>query len=46
MVDNFNRGQLPGAKFVYIDSYKSTFDLFQNASAAGNMLYVQMQVLC
>ncbi|CAL8997711.1 unnamed protein product [Prunus brigantina] len=35
MVDNFNRGQLPGAKFVYIDSYQSTFDLFQNASAAG-----------
>ncbi|XP_068312269.1 GDSL esterase/lipase At1g33811 [Pyrus communis] len=35
LVDNFNGGQLPGAKFVYLDAYQSTFDLFQNPTATG-----------
>ncbi|KAM1331857.1 hypothetical protein ACFX2I_044300 [Malus domestica] len=35
LVDNFNGGQLPGAKFVYLDAYQSTFDLFQNPTANG-----------
>ncbi|XP_009379054.2 GDSL esterase/lipase At1g33811 [Pyrus x bretschneideri] len=35
LVDNFNGGQLRGAKFVYLDAYQSTFDLFQNATATG-----------
>lgn len=37
LVDNFNGGQLPGAKFVYLDAYQSTFDLFQNPTANGNI---------
>ncbi|KAE8679236.1 GDSL esterase/lipase [Hibiscus syriacus] len=35
VVDRFNGGQLPGAKFVYLDSYKSSMDLYQNGSANG-----------
>ena len=36
LVDRFNGGQLPGAKFVYLDSYQSTKDLYLNASNYGN----------
>ncbi|XP_015886207.2 GDSL esterase/lipase At1g33811-like [Ziziphus jujuba] len=35
MVDQFNGGQLPGVKFVYLDSYRSTADLYQNGTANG-----------
>ncbi|PIN12497.1 Triacylglycerol lipase [Handroanthus impetiginosus] len=35
LVDRFNRGQLPGAKFVYLDSFKSSQDLVQNARTYG-----------
>ncbi|KAM3729459.1 hypothetical protein ACB098_12G013800 [Castanea mollissima] len=35
LVDIFNGGQLPGAKFVYLDSYQSTSDLYLNASNYG-----------
>lgn len=35
MVDRFNNGQLRGAKFVYLDTYKSTKDLVSNAAAYG-----------
>ncbi|XP_047341383.1 GDSL esterase/lipase At1g33811-like [Impatiens glandulifera] len=35
LVDNFNRGQLPGSKFVYIDSVKSSIDLVANAASYG-----------
>ncbi|GMY22450.1 GDSL esterase/lipase At1g33811 [Fagus crenata] len=35
LVDHFNGGQLPGAKFVYLDSYQSTKDLYLNASSYG-----------
>lgn len=35
MVDQFNAGELPGAKFVYIDSYQSTYDLYQNGTLNG-----------
>lgn len=35
MVDRFNTGQLRGAKFVYLDTYKSTKDLVSNAAAYG-----------
>uniref|UniRef100_A0A2N9I7T4 GDSL esterase/lipase n=1 Tax=Fagus sylvatica TaxID=28930 RepID=A0A2N9I7T4_FAGSY len=35
LVDRFNGGQLPGAKFVYLDSYQSTKDLYLNASSYG-----------
>ncbi|KAM7266199.1 hypothetical protein ACFE04_004096 [Oxalis oulophora] len=35
LVDNFNGGQLPGSKFVYLDSYQSTSDLSLNGSAYG-----------
>ncbi|KAK6940348.1 GDSL lipase/esterase [Dillenia turbinata] len=35
VVDNFNKGQLPGAKFVYLDTYHSTKDLAQHASSYG-----------
>lgn len=38
LVDRFNGGQLPGAKFVYLDSYQSTSDLYQNAASSGNVL--------
>ncbi|KDP45644.1 hypothetical protein JCGZ_17251 [Jatropha curcas] len=35
LVQRFNNGQLPGAKFVYLDSYKSSNDLYFNASSYG-----------
>ncbi|KAB1210927.1 hypothetical protein CJ030_MR6G019682 [Morella rubra] len=35
LVDRFNGGQLPGAKFVYLDSYQSTSDLYKNAASSG-----------
>ncbi|XP_058097653.1 GDSL esterase/lipase At1g33811-like [Magnolia sinica] len=35
MVDRFNGGQLPGAKFVYVDSYQSSNDLVVNAASYG-----------
>lgn len=38
MVDRFNNGQLPGAKFIYLDSYKSTSDIYVNASNYGNLV--------
>ena len=38
LVDRFNAGQLQGAKFVYLDSYKSSNDLYQNGTANGNLL--------
>ncbi|CAH8330130.1 unnamed protein product [Eruca vesicaria subsp. sativa] len=35
LVDRFNNGQLQGAKFVYLDTYKSTSDLAANGAAYG-----------
>ncbi|KAK6115498.1 hypothetical protein DH2020_007767 [Rehmannia glutinosa] len=36
LVDRFNKaGQLPGAKFVYLDSYQSSQDLVKNAKTYG-----------
>ncbi|XWS15355.1 hypothetical protein CRYUN_Cryun35bG0089600 [Craigia yunnanensis] len=35
LVDRFNAGQLQGAKFVYLDSYKSSNELYQNGTANG-----------
>ncbi|XP_061945839.1 GDSL esterase/lipase At1g33811 [Populus nigra] len=35
LVQNFNNGQLPGAKFVYLDSYKSSNDLSLNGTSFG-----------
>ncbi|KAL5982883.1 hypothetical protein ACLOJK_016962 [Asimina triloba] len=35
MVDRFNGGQLPGAKFVYVDSYHSLNDIVANAASYG-----------
>lgn len=40
LVDRFNKGQLPGAKFVYLDSFFSSQDLVQNARTYGiRLLY-------
>ncbi|KAL0391646.1 UNVERIFIED_CONTAM: GDSL esterase/lipase [Sesamum radiatum] len=35
LVDRFNKGQLPGAKFVYLDSFQSSQDLVRNARTYG-----------
>ncbi|KAL3845684.1 hypothetical protein ACJIZ3_003087 [Penstemon smallii] len=35
LVDGFNKGQLRGAKFVYLDSFQSSKDLVQNARTYG-----------
>ncbi|KAL0326404.1 UNVERIFIED_CONTAM: GDSL esterase/lipase [Sesamum radiatum] len=35
LVDRFNKGQLPGAKFVYLDSSQSSQDLVLNAKTYG-----------
>ncbi|XP_061339662.1 GDSL esterase/lipase At1g33811 [Gastrolobium bilobum] len=35
MVQNFNGGQLPGAKFVFVDSYQSSQDLSSNGTSSG-----------
>ncbi|KAK9270811.1 hypothetical protein L1049_026397 [Liquidambar formosana] len=35
LVGRFNNGQLPGAKFVFLDSYQSTKDLYLNAASYG-----------
>ncbi|KAK4424861.1 GDSL esterase/lipase [Sesamum alatum] len=35
LVDRFNRGKLPGAKFVYLDSFQSSQDLVRNAKTYG-----------
>ncbi|EXB81486.1 GDSL esterase/lipase [Morus notabilis] len=35
LVDRFNGGQLPGAKFVFLDSYQSTLDLYQKGKSYG-----------
>lgn len=37
LVDRFNNGQLQGAKFVYLDTYKSTSDLAANGAAYGEL---------
>lgn len=37
LVDSFNKGQLPGAKFVYLDSFQSSKDLVRNAATYGNI---------
>lgn len=43
LVDRFNKGQLPGAKFVYLDSFFSSQDLVQNARTYGiGLLYETM----
>lgn len=37
LISSLNNGRiLPGAKFVYLDSYTSSLDLYNNASASGN----------
>lgn len=35
LVDDFNNGQLPGAKFVYLDSYRGSKDLYTNRRSYG-----------
>ncbi|KAL3513463.1 hypothetical protein ACH5RR_026180 [Cinchona calisaya] len=35
LVDRFNNGELPGAKFVYLDSFQSSKDLVLNAKTYG-----------
>lgn len=35
LVDRFNRGLLPGARFVYLDSFQSSQDLAENARTYG-----------
>ncbi|XP_071731374.1 GDSL esterase/lipase At1g33811 [Rutidosis leptorrhynchoides] len=35
LVDRFNKGNLQGSKFVYLDSYKATNDLILNAKSYG-----------
>ncbi|KAL6961927.1 hypothetical protein U1Q18_036887 [Sarracenia purpurea var. burkii] len=35
LVDRFNSGQFPGAKFVFLDSYQSSKDLVTNATSYG-----------
>lgn len=37
LVHRFNGGQLPGSKFVLIDSYQSSNDLYMNATNYGNL---------
>lgn len=39
MVDVFNRGRLPGAKFVYLDSFQSSIDLVKNARKYGRIFF-------
>lgn len=39
LVDGYNMGQLPGAKFVYLDSFRSSQDLVQNAKTYGNSIF-------
>jgi len=39
MVQNFNGGQLPGAKFVFLDFYQSSSDLSSNGASFGNSLF-------
>ncbi|WCJ34883.1 GDSL esterase/lipase At1g33811 [Euphorbia peplus] len=35
LVKGFNNGQLPGSKFVYVDSFRSTNDIILNSTAYG-----------
>ncbi|KAF6167021.1 hypothetical protein GIB67_041276 [Kingdonia uniflora] len=35
LVDRFNNGELPGSKFVYVNSYQSSQDLVANATSYG-----------
>ena len=35
LVNRFNGGQLPGAHFVFLDSYQSTVDLYQKGRSYG-----------
>ncbi|KAF8411925.1 hypothetical protein HHK36_004483 [Tetracentron sinense] len=35
LVDQFNKGQLPGAKFVYMNLYESSKSIIRNAAAYG-----------
>lgn len=37
LVNRLNKGELPGAKLVYIDSYRSSNDLVQNGASYGNL---------
>lgn len=42
IVEAFNKGQLPGVKFVYLDSYESTKELSLNAANYGSFLAYQL----
>ena len=36
LVDQFNGGQLAGSKFILVDSYRSSNDLYMNGTNNGN----------
>lgn len=38
LIDQFNGGQLPGSKFILVDSYQSSNDLYMNGTNNGNDL--------
>lgn len=44
LVDRFNKGQLEGAKFVFLDSYTSTSDLAANGATYGE-LYIELHTI-
>lgn len=44
LVDQFNGGQLPGAKFILIDSFQSSNDLYLNGSTYGNNILLLFHI--
>jgi hypothetical protein len=40
LVQNINGGQLPGAKFVFLDFYQSSADLALNGKSMGTILSI------
>ena len=41
MVQNINEGQLPGAKFVFLDFYQTSQDLSSNGTSFGKSLLLR-----
>lgn len=46
LVDRFNKGGLPGARFVYLDSFQSSKDLVVNAKKYGKKIFWDFVLLC
>lgn len=45
LVDRFNGGQVPGAKFVLLDSYQSSIDLYEKGKSYGTCITYKISLI-